>query len=76
MVKIIRDKQIGYQTWDSAGTNNWSTSSLKSLLNDYYYKATDGTNSGKCYGYSNTVTSNCNYTKMGFNHITEILYKV
>lgn len=65
MVKIIRDKQIGYQTWDSAGTNNWSTSSLKSLLNDYYYKATDGTNSGKCYGYSNTVTSNCNYTKNG-----------
>ena len=60
LVKIIRDKQIGYQTWDSAGTNNWSTSSLKSLLNDYYYKATDGTNSGKCYGYSNTVTSNCN----------------
>lgn len=65
LVKIIRDKQIGYQTWDSAGTNNWSTSSLKSLLNDYYYKATDGTNSGKCYGYSNTVTSNCNYTKNG-----------
>ena len=51
LVKIIRDKQIGYQTWDSAGTNNWSTSSLKSLLNDYYYKATDGTNS--------------NYTKNG-----------
>lgn len=65
LVKIIRDKQIGYQTWDSAGTNNWSTSSLKSLLNDHYYKATDGTNSGKCYGYSNTVTSNCNYTKNG-----------
>lgn len=65
LVKIIRDKQIGYQTWDSAGSNNWSTSSLKSLLNDYYYKATDGTNSGKCYGYSNTVTSNCNYTKNG-----------
>ena len=65
LAKIIRDKQIGYQTWDSAGTNNWSTSSLKSLLNDYYYKATDGTNSGKCYGYSNTVTSNCNYTKNG-----------
>lgn len=65
LVKIIRDKQIGYQTWDSEGTNNWSTSSLKSLLNDYYYKATDGTNSGKCYGYSNTVTSNCNYTKNG-----------
>lgn len=65
LVKIIRDKQIGYQTWDSAGTNNWSTSSLKSLLNDYYYKAKDGTNSGKCYGYSNTVTSNCNYTKNG-----------
>ena len=65
LVKIIRDKQIGYQTWDSAGTNNWSTSSLKSLLNDYYYKVTDGTNSGKCYGYSNTVTSNCNYTKNG-----------
>lgn len=65
LVKIIRDKQIGYQTWDSAGTNNWSTSSLKRLLNDYYYKATDGTNSGKCYGYSNTVTSNCNYTKNG-----------
>ena len=65
LVKIIRDKQIGYQTWDSAGTNNWSTSSLKSLLNDYYYKATDGTNSGQCYGYSNTVTSNCNYTKNG-----------
>ena len=51
--------------WDKSNTNDWTASSLKSLLNGAYYKAQDGTSSGYCYGYSTTVTANCDYTKKG-----------
>ena len=65
LVKIIRDDVLGGLAWDKSGSNNWSTSSLKSLLNGAYYKAQDGTSSGYCYGYSTTATANCDYTKRG-----------
>ena len=65
LVKIIRDNVLGGLAWDKSNTTNWNTSSLKSLLNGAYYNATDGTNSGYCYGYSTTATANCDYTKRG-----------
>lgn len=65
LVKIIRADVLDGLVWDKSDTNNWNTSSLKSLLNGAYYKAEDGTSSGYCYGYSTTATANCDYTKRG-----------
>ncbi len=66
LVKIIRADVLDGLAWDKSNTNNWDTSSLKSLLNGAYYNAEDGTSSEYCYGYSTTMTvGNCNYTKKG-----------
>ena len=66
LVKIIRVENLGGISWDYSSNNDWSTSSLKQLLNGAYYNALDGTDNGYCYGYS-TVTKNCNYTDIGIN---------
>ena len=65
LVKIIRADVLDGLAWHKSNTNDWTASSLKSLLNGAYYNAQDGTSSGYCYGYSTTVTGNCDYTKKG-----------
>ena len=65
MVKIIRAETLDALVWHKSSTNDWTASSLKSLLNGAYYNAQDGTSSGYCYGDSTTVTANCDYTKRG-----------
>ncbi len=65
LVKIIRADVLDGLVWDKSNTNDWTASSLKSLLNGAYYNAQDGTSSGYCYGYSTTATANCDYTKRG-----------
>ena len=65
LVKIIRADILDGLAWHKSNTNDWTSSSLKSLLNGAYYNATDGTSSGYCYGYSTTVPANCDYTKKG-----------
>ena len=64
LVKIIRAETLDGLAWHKSNTNDWTASSLKSLLNGAYYKAEDGTSSGYCYGDS-TTTANCDYTKRG-----------
>ena len=65
LVKIIRADVLDGLAWDKSNTNDWTASSLKSLLNGAYYNAQDGTSSGYCYGQSTTATANCDYTKRG-----------
>ena len=65
LVKIICADVLDGLAWNKSNTNDWTASSLKSLLNGAYYNAQDGTNSGYCYGYSTTATANCDYTKRG-----------
>ena len=65
LVKIIRDDSLGGLAWNKSNTNDWTTASLNKLLNGAYYNAQDGTDSGYCYGYESTVTTNCDYTKKG-----------
>ena len=65
LVKILRADVLDGLAWHKSNTNDWTASSLKSLLNGAYYNAQDGTSSGYCYGYSTTVTGNCDYTKRG-----------
>ena len=64
LVKVIRDEILGGIVWDKSDTNDWTASSLKSLLNGAYYNAQDGTGSEYCYG-SSSVTTNCDYTENG-----------
>ena len=65
LVKIIRADILNGLIWDKSETNDWTSSSLNSLLNGAYYNAQDGTDSGYCYGYRTKVISNCDYTKKG-----------
>jgi hypothetical protein len=67
LTKIIRADIIGSLAWDKANTNDWSTSSLKNLLNGAYLNKQDGTSSGYCYGYSNNLSMSCDYTEVGIN---------
>ena len=65
LVKIIRDGVLDGLAWHKSNTNDWAAASLNLLLNGAYYNAEDGTNSGYCYGYSTTMSANCDYTKKG-----------
>ena len=65
LVKIIRADVLDGLAWDKSNTNDWTVASLNLLLNGAYYNAQDGTSSGYCYGYSTSVTANCDYTKKG-----------
>lgn len=65
LVKIIREESLGAIAWHKSNTSDWTAASLNKLLNGSYYNAEDGTDSGYCYGYSTTMTTNCNYTKKG-----------
>ena len=65
LVKIIRADALDGLAWDKSKTNDWTAASLNKLLNGAYYNAQDGTSSGYCYGYSRTLTANCDYTKKG-----------
>ena len=65
LVKIIREDVLDGLAWHKSNRNDWTAASLNKLLNGAYYNAQDGTSSGYCYGYSTTLTSNCDYTKKG-----------
>ena len=65
LVKIIRANVLDGLAWDKSDANDWTAASLNKLLNGAYYNAQDGTSSGYCYGYSSSVTANCDYTKKG-----------
>lgn len=74
LVKIIREETIGGLAWNnmkSSDTNNWEESNLKTVLNEAYYNAVNGTNGGYCYGYSyaigDAIVSNCNFINIGIN---------
>ena len=69
LVKIIREESIGGLAWHKSNTNDWSASSLKSLLNGAYYDwdSNKSSVSTYCYGYSTTVPGNCDYSEIGIN---------
>ena len=69
LVKIIREESIGGLAWHKSGTNDWSASSLKSLLNGAYYdwESNKSSVSTYCYGYSTNVPGNCDYSEIGIN---------
>lgn len=71
LVKIVRDDSLNGLV-STSSQNDYHNSSLKTILNNYYYNKQDATNSGYCYNYhtsSNSLTNapNCNYTVDGIN---------
>ena len=68
LVKIIREESIGGLVWDKSGTNDWSASNLKSLLNGAYYDwdSNKSSVSTYCYGYRD-IPGNCDYSEIGIN---------
>ena len=67
LTKIIRNDSIGSYAWHKSNTNDWSASSLKTILNDYYYNSENGTGETACYFYTTTVSGNCNFTEIGLS---------
>ena len=65
LVKIIRADTLDGLAWHKSNTNDWTAASLNKLLNGEYYNAQDGTDTGYCYGYSTSMTINCDYTQKG-----------
>lgn len=71
LVKIIREDILGGFSWNKSNVNDWNASSLKALLNDYYYLGIDESTATYCYGYSD-IPGNCNFIKNG---ITKDFYR-
>ena len=67
LTKIIREESIGSYAWHKSNTNNWTVSSLKTILNTYYRNSQNGTDQTACYFYSTSVPGNCDFTKIGLN---------
>ncbi len=67
LTKIIREESIGSYAWDKSNTNDWTASSLNTILNTYYRNSQDGTGQSACYFYSTSVPGNCDFTKIGLN---------
>lgn len=79
-VKIMRNESIGGLAWDQDKNidssitnhdNNWSTSSLKVLLNEKYYNGnTAGTVTYYSGNYNNITTTSLNMTSIGIKNDT------
>ena len=67
LTKIIREQSIGSYAWHKSNTNDWTASSLNTILNTYYRNSQDGTGQSACYFYSTSVPGNCDFTKIGLN---------
>ena len=67
LTKIIRDESIGSYAWHKSNTNNWTVSSLNTILNTYYRNSQNGTDQTSCYFYSTSIPGNCDFTKIGLN---------
>ena len=81
LTKIIRNESIGSYAWDKSNTNDWSESSLNTILNTYYYNSQNGTGQDACYFYSTSVPGNCDFRYTGINDtargmIQEVTWKL
>lgn len=65
LVKLIRSEPIGAYSWNVTNNSNYVSSYVNKILTTSYYNATNGTSSGNCYSYYNTLTGNCDFTLIG-----------
>ena len=75
LVKIIRENPLGGFVWESdtsesfCGNNEWETSDLNNILNNFYYYSLDGTNSEFCNPNNSYKQNNCNFIFRGIKDI-------
>lgn len=70
LTKIIRENPIGKARYGTLNINNWKTSDIRELLNNYYYNSMDASDTEYCYSYYSTdikVKGNCDYRQTGLN---------
>ena len=63
--KLNRSEPIGAYSWNVTNNSNYVSSYVNKILTTSYYNATNGTSSGNCYSYYNTLTGNCDFTVTG-----------
>ncbi len=76
LVKIIRHNSLNALTFNIQDSNEWNTTSLKTILNDVYYNKKMGSSS--CFGYSTTSSSSsipttCDYSGIGLTDYSKSL---
>ena len=69
LVKIIRSEALSGYIWNKTSNNDWTTSSLQTLLNTNYYNSVDESTLTNCYGYSTTTPGRCNFVGEGIKTI-------
>jgi len=74
LVKIIRALPVGGWSWQKNSVNDWehATSSLKKLLNDYYYFGINETSITHCYQGGTFTQGICDFS---YNGITSVYYR-
>lgn len=76
-VKIISTSRINYLAWDmnSSGTalytNDWTTSNVKTILNDYYLNSSTGT--GYYYQNSTRKSHSFDFSDNGLNNVKDYI---
>jgi len=73
LVKIVRSESIGANVMHTAGNSTFASSAIYNLLNNYYYNKIDGTGSGYCYKYVNTLLGECDYRSIGLSGFAKSL---
>ncbi len=72
LVKLVRNDSLNGIVSKSS-QNDYNNSSLKTILNNYYYNMQDATSTDYCYSYywgslsTDDIKGNCNYTVDGIN---------
>lgn len=69
LVKIIRASTVNAYTFHTSASNTWSSSGIKSILNQTYYNR--GESNSACYGYAtsstNMVETKCDFSGIGLS---------
>jgi len=66
LVKIIRNDSMGGLSWNNGSINDWTLSSLKVLMNEYWFEKEDATESDYCCGYNYSgMKASCDYSGNG-----------
>lgn len=77
LVKIIKNENIGglaYDAKSSGHTGVWGNNTLYTLLNNYYYGKSNGSETNYCKSYKSLIPSNCNYSDIGISNDSNDYY--
>ncbi len=79
LVKLIKDESIGYVKWDtegSKGSNDWSNSDIKTILNGQYYNGEDINYMYKNSSYGALSITGKSLNEIGRNMVQNIVWNL